>query len=61
MPFRRRAVLMPPTLAGTPLVVPVALTEVVALSSIRVYIPKDLRTPEARALGIKVRLGSLSL
>lgn len=40
---------------GVPLVVPVSLEEVCALSSIRVYIPKDLRTQEARALGVKVR------
>lgn len=39
-----------------PLVVPVSLEEVCALSSIRVYIPKDLRTQEARALGVKVRV-----
>ena len=40
---------------GVPLVVPIALEEVTALSSLRVYIPKDLRTPEARTLGVKVR------
>ena len=34
--------------------VPVRLEEVEALSSVRIYIPKDLRPPEARALGIKV-------
>lgn len=52
--LHRRAVLRSANQIGTPLVVPIALSEVVALSSIRVYIPKDLRTPEARALGIKV-------
>ncbi|GAB4818279.1 hypothetical protein N2152v2_005325 [Parachlorella kessleri] len=38
---------------GVPLVVPVSLEEVAALSSIRIYIPQDLRTQEARALGVK--------
>ena len=39
-----------------PCVVPVHLDELDAVSSVRIYIPKDLRQPEARALGIKVLL-----
>ncbi|PRW05917.1 superkiller viralicidic activity 2-like 2 isoform B [Chlorella sorokiniana] len=45
---KRRAVPVPLSTKGQPVVVPVALPELAALSSIRVYIPQDLRTPEAR-------------
>jgi ATP-dependent RNA helicase DOB1 len=49
---RRRAVPVDPSAAGgLPAVVPVSLEEVAALSSVRVHIPKDLRTAEARAAG----------
>ena len=40
--------------SGTPQVVPIQLDEVDALSSVRIYIPKDLRQPDARTLGLKV-------
>ena len=40
--------------SGTPQVVPIQLDEVDALSSVRIYIPKDLRQPDARILGLKV-------
>lgn len=40
--------------SGTPQVVPLHLDEVDALSSVRIYIPKDLRQPDARTLGLKV-------
>lgn len=52
--FCRRAVCLPSDEEGVPSVVPVRLEEVEGLSSVRIYIPKDLRQPEARALGIKV-------
>lgn len=39
---------------GAPHVIPVSLDEVTALSSLRIHLPKDLRTSEARALGAKV-------
>ena len=38
-----------------PLVVPVPLSQLAALSSVRIYVPRDLRPPDARALAIKVR------
>ncbi|KAL3145466.1 hypothetical protein ABBQ32_003293 [Trebouxia sp. C0010 RCD-2024] len=50
---KRRAVCLPSDEEGVPSVVPVRLEEVEGLSSVRIYIPKDLRQPEARALGIK--------
>lgn len=34
--------------------VPVALSELAAFSSVRIYIPKDLRPPGARTLALKV-------
>ena len=40
--------------SGGPQVVPIQLEEVEALSSVRIYIPKDLRQADARALGLKV-------
>ncbi len=43
---------------GAPLVVPVVLTEVDQLSSVRIYIPRDLRQPEARAVVVKVRMAA---
>ncbi|KAI7836432.1 hypothetical protein COHA_009701 [Chlorella ohadii] len=45
---KRRAVPVPISSKGQPVVVPVSLPELAAFSSIRVYIPQDLRTPEAR-------------
>ncbi|KAI3427412.1 hypothetical protein D9Q98_010327 [Chlorella vulgaris] len=45
---RRRAVPIAPSAKGSPAVIPVALAELAAFSSIRVYIPQDLRTQEAR-------------
>ena len=42
--------------AGSPQVVPDKLEELEALSSVRIYLSKDLRQPDARALGIKVKL-----
>ena len=39
---------------GVAQVVPVQLQEIDALSSVRIYISKDLRQPDARALGLKV-------
>ena len=38
-------------------VVGVDLAEIEGISSLRVYIPKDLRTPESRKAGVKVRTG----
>ncbi|KAL4426270.1 hypothetical protein ABPG77_009885, partial [Micractinium sp. CCAP 211/92] len=45
---KRRAVPVPPGAKGSPAVVPVALNELAAFSSLRIYIPQDLRTQEAR-------------
>lgn len=39
---------------GTAAVVPVQLHELDALSSVRIYIPKDLRPPDARQMALKV-------
>ncbi len=39
---------------GTTAVVPVQLHELDCLSSVRIYIPKDLRPPDARQLALKV-------
>ncbi len=50
----RRAVCLPADESGVPQVVPIQLDEVDALSSVRIYIPKDLRQPDARVLGLKV-------
>ena len=50
----RRAVCVPADASGTPQVVPIHLDEIDALSSVRIYIPKDLRQADARALGLKV-------
>ena len=38
-------------------VVGVDLAEIEGISSLRVYIPKDLRTSESRKAGVKVRTG----
>lgn len=47
----RRPELLPPAAAhGVPLVVPVALLELAGFSSVRVYVPKDLRAPEVNGL-----------
>ena len=46
----RRAVPVPPSAKGQPAVIPVALPELAAFSSLRVYIPQDLRTPVRRVL-----------
>lgn len=51
--IRQRAVPVTAAVAGSALVVPVSLDEVTALSTLRVYIPQDLRTPEKRTLGVK--------
>ena len=40
--------------SGIAQVVPIKLDEVDAVSSVRIYIPKDLRQPDARALALKV-------
>ncbi len=45
---------MPADASGSPQVVPMHLDEIDALSSVRIYIPKDLRQADARALGLKV-------
>jgi len=50
----RRAVCLPADASGSPQVVPIHLDEIDALSSVRIYIPKDLRQADARALGLKV-------
>ena len=50
----RRAICLPSDEDGTPCIVPVHLHELDTVSSMRIYIPKDLRQPDARALGIKV-------
>ena len=59
-PCRRRPTLVDARSEGVPFVVPVALQEVDALSSVRIYIPKDLRPPDARTLALKVALRSLA-
>jgi hypothetical protein len=55
MPARRRPRLTGARAAGVAAVVPVALEELDALSSVRVYMPQDLRPPDARALALKAR------
>lgn len=50
----RRPVLVGARSSGIPCVVPVQLPELAAFSSVRIYIPKDLRPPDARALALKV-------
>ncbi len=50
----RRPVLVGARASGVPCVVPVQLTELAAFSSVRIYIPRDLRPPDARALALKV-------
>jgi len=45
---------VPADASGSPQVVPIHLDEIDALSSVRIYIPKDLRQADARALGLKV-------
>ncbi len=40
---------------GSAAVVPVQLQELDCLSSVRIYIPKDLRPPDARQMALKVR------
>ncbi len=39
---------------GLAAVVPVQLQEIDSLSSVRIYIPKDLRPPDARQMTLKV-------
>ena len=39
---------------GQAAVVPVQLQELDCLSSVRIYIPKDLRPPDARQMALKV-------
>lgn len=50
----RRPVLVDARVQGVPYVVPVQLQELDALSSVRIYIPKDLRSTDARTLALKV-------
>ena len=50
----RRAVCIAAEEQGVPQVVPIQLSEIEALSSVRIYIAKDLRQPDSRALGLKV-------
>jgi hypothetical protein len=52
--LRSRPIAVPSNLDGTPAIFPITLDEIDALSSVRIYIPKDLRTQESRGLGIKV-------
>ena len=47
---------MPAAGQGVPQVVPCRLSESAALSSVRIYISKDLRPLESRQLTLKVRL-----
>ena len=53
---RRRPQLVPATGQGVPQVVPCQLSELAALSSVRIYISKDLRPLDSRQLALKVRL-----
>ena len=39
---------------GVPQVVPIQLSEIESLSSVRIYIAKDLRQTDSKALGLKV-------
>ena len=41
---------------GSAAVIPVQLQELDCLSSVRIYIPKDLRPPDARQMALKVHL-----
>lgn len=50
---RRRPQLVPASGQGVPQVVPCQLSELAALSSVRIYISKDLRPLESRQLGLK--------
>lgn len=52
----RRPQLVPASGQGVPQVVPCQLSELAALSSVRIYISKDLRPLESRQLGLKVRV-----
>jgi hypothetical protein len=38
-----------------PLVAPAPLGELAALSALRIHLPQDLRSPDARALAVKAR------
>ena len=51
----RRPQLIDARAAGVAAVVPVGLGELADLSSVRIYIPKDLRPPDARTLALKAR------
>ena len=53
---RRRPVLVGARSGGVACVVPVQLGELAAFSSVRIYVPKDLRPPDARTLALKARL-----
>ena len=50
----RRPKLVAASTAGQAAVVPVQLQELDCLSSVRIYIPKDLRPPDAREMALKV-------
>jgi len=50
----RRPRLKPAQDPGSAAVVPVQLQEIYCLSSVRIYIPKDLRPPDARQMALKV-------
>ncbi|CAL8466224.1 g5760 [Coccomyxa elongata] len=50
---KRRPQLVSARSGGVAAVVPVALSELAAFSSVRIYIPKDLRPPDARTLALK--------
>lgn len=50
----RRPKLVAACTPGQAAVVPVQLQELDCLSSVRIYIPKDLRPPDARQLALKV-------
>lgn len=51
---RRRPVLVSARSSGVACVVPVQLDELAAFSSVRIYVPNDLRPPDARSLALKV-------
>ena len=51
---RRRPRLVSAQDPGSGAVVPVQLQELDCLSSVRIYIPKDLRPPDARQMALKV-------
>ncbi|EIE21291.1 antiviral helicase [Coccomyxa subellipsoidea C-169] len=50
---KRRPVLVGARSGGVACVVPVQLGELAAFSSVRIYVPKDLRPPDARTLALK--------